>query len=88
MLYSRREGQRPSGNSRTRIEIPLISGDNGVSKEIKQRNVVANKCCHGLAIQLKFRFLSRHNKIKIYKTLIRPASVGIWVGNVAIKDRG
>jgi sorting nexin-29 len=50
----------------------LKSHDNDVSQEVKQRIVVANKCYYGLARQLKSRFLSRHNKIKIYKTLIRP----------------
>jgi hypothetical protein len=46
-----------------------------MSQEIKQRIVVANKCYYGLVRQLKSRFLSRHNKIKIYKTLIRPVLV-------------
>jgi sorting nexin-29 len=42
----------------------VIGHDNDVSKEIKQCIVVANKCYHGLARQLKSRFLSCHNKIK------------------------
>jgi ribosomal protein S28E/S33 len=46
-----------------------------VSQEIKQSIVVFNKYCYGLVRQLKSRFLSRHNKIKIYKTLIRPVLV-------------
>jgi hypothetical protein len=53
----------------------LISHDNDVSQEIKQHILVANKCHHGLARQLESRFLSCHNKIKIYKTLIRPVGV-------------
>jgi hypothetical protein len=53
----------------------LISHDNDVSQEIKQHIVVANKCYYGLVRQLKSRFLLCHNKIKIYKMLIRPALV-------------
>jgi hypothetical protein len=48
----------------------LISHDD-VSQEIKQHILVANKCYHGLVGQLKSRFLSCHNKMKIYKMLIR-----------------
>jgi hypothetical protein len=47
-------------------------GHDDVSQEIKQRIVVANKCYHGLARQLKYSFLSQHNKIKTHKMLIRP----------------
>jgi hypothetical protein len=53
----------------------LISHDNDVSQEIKQHIEVANKCHYGLIRQLKSRFLLCHNKIRIYKTLIRPVLV-------------
>jgi hypothetical protein len=49
----------------------IISHDNDVSQEIKQHVVVASKCYYGLVRQLKSRFLSRQNKIKLCKTLIR-----------------
>jgi hypothetical protein len=65
----------------------LISHDNDVSQEIKQCIVVANKCYYGLARQLKSRVLSRHNKIKIYKMLIRPVLVyGLETWQLKIGD--
>jgi hypothetical protein len=51
----------------------LISNDNSLQKEI-QRRILAGKRTYFAAISLfRNRLLSRATKIKLYKTLIRPA---------------
>jgi len=50
----------------------LINVNNGNSAEIKRRILIANKGFYGLKRQFRAQFLSIKNKIKLYKTLIRP----------------
>jgi len=50
----------------------LINVNNDNSAEIKKRILMANKGFYGLKRQFRSPFLSIKNKIKLYKTLIRP----------------
>lgn len=50
----------------------LMDRDNDISKEIKRRIVVANRCYFGLAAQPKSRNISSGTKIRIYKMILRP----------------
>ena len=50
----------------------LIDANNDISVEIKKRILLANKEFYGLKRQFRSPFLSIKNKIKLYKTLIRP----------------
>jgi len=50
----------------------LINVNDDSSVEIKKRILMANKGCYGLKRQFRSQFLSIRNKIKLYKTLIRP----------------
>jgi len=50
----------------------LINVNNDTSAEIKKRILIANKGFYGLKRQFRSQFLSIKNKIKLYKTLIRP----------------
>jgi hypothetical protein len=47
-----------------------VNNDNFV--EIRKRILLANKCFYGLKRQFRSQFLSTKNKVKLYKTLIRP----------------
>jgi hypothetical protein len=42
------------------------------SAEIQKRVLLANKGFYGLKRQFRFQFVSIKNKVKLYKTLIRP----------------
>jgi len=53
----------------------LINVNNDNSAEIKKRILMANKGFYGLKRQFRSHFLSIKNKIKLYKTLIRPVLV-------------
>jgi len=50
----------------------LINVNNDHSAEIKKRILMANKGFYGLKRQFRSQFLYIKNKIKLYKTLIRP----------------
>jgi len=50
----------------------LINVNNDNFAEIKKRILIANKGFYGLKRQFRSQFLSIKNKIKLYKTLIRP----------------
>jgi len=50
----------------------LINVNNNNSAEIKKRILMANKGFYGLKRQFRSQFLSIKNKIKLYKTMIRP----------------
>jgi hypothetical protein len=50
----------------------LINVNNDNSAEIKKRILRANKGFYGLRRQFRSHFLSIKNKVKLYKTLIRP----------------
>jgi hypothetical protein len=50
----------------------LIKANNDNSAEIKKRVLWVNKSFYGLRRQFRSQFLSMKNKIKLYKTLIRP----------------
>jgi hypothetical protein len=50
----------------------LIDANNDISAEIKKRILLANKGFYGLNRQFRSQFISIKNKIKLYKTLIRP----------------
>jgi sorting nexin-29 len=50
----------------------LINANNDNSAEIKKRALLANKVFYGLRRQFRSQFLSTRNKVKLYKTLIRP----------------
>ena len=54
------------------ISRPIINVNNDNSAEIKKRILMANKGFYGLKRQFRSQFLSIKNKIKLYKTLIRP----------------
>ena len=51
----------------------LINVNNDSSADIKRRILVANKGFSGLKRRFRSQFLSIKNKIKLYKSLIRPA---------------
>ena len=51
----------------------LINVNNDNSAEIKKRILMANKGFYGLRRQFRSQFLAIKNKIKLYKTLTRPA---------------
>ena len=53
----------------------LINVNNDNSVEIKKRILMAKKGFYGLKRQFRSQFLSIKNKIKLYKTLIRPVLV-------------
>jgi sorting nexin-29 len=60
----------------------LINVNNDNCAEIKKRILMANKFFYGLKRQFRSQFLSIKNKIKLYKTLIRPVLAygsEIWV---------
>jgi sorting nexin-29 len=50
----------------------LVNVNNDNFAEIKKRTLWANKSFYGLRRQFRSQFLSIKNKIKLYKTLIRP----------------
>lgn len=50
----------------------LITSDNNVKVEIKQRILQGNKCYYATQQLLRSRTLTRQTKINIYKTIIRP----------------
>ena len=51
----------------------LIDANNDISVEIKKKRILlANKGFYRLKRQFRWQFLSIKNKIKLYKTLIRP----------------
>ena len=50
----------------------LINANNDNSAEIKKRILMANRGFYGLKRQFRSQLLSIKNKIKLYKTLIRP----------------
>jgi sorting nexin-29 len=50
----------------------VIDANNDISAEIKKRILLANKGFYRLKRQFRSQFLSMKNKIKFYKTLIRP----------------
>jgi sorting nexin-29 len=50
----------------------LVNVNNDNSAEINKRILWANKSFYGLRRQFRSQFLSIKNKIKLYKTLIRP----------------
>jgi phage anti-repressor protein len=50
----------------------LIDANNDISVEIKKNILLANKGFYGLKRQSRSQFVSIKNKIKLYKTLIRP----------------
>ena len=51
----------------------LISNDNSVRKEMQRRILAGNRTYFGAISLFRNRFLSRDTKIRLYKTLIRPA---------------
>jgi hypothetical protein len=50
----------------------LIDANNDITAKIKKRILLADKGFYGLKRQFRSRFLSFKNKLKLYKTLIRP----------------
>jgi hypothetical protein len=52
--------------------VSLIDANNDISVEISKGILLANKGFCGLKRQFRLQFLSIKNKIKLYKTLIRP----------------
>jgi hypothetical protein len=50
----------------------LLDVNNDNSIEIRKRILLANKCFYGVKRQFRSQFLSIKNKVKLYKTLIRP----------------
>jgi sorting nexin-29 len=50
----------------------LLDVKNDNSVEIRKRIILANKYFYGLKRQFRSQFLSIKNKVKLYKTLIRP----------------
>ena len=53
----------------------LINVNNDNSAEIKKMILIANKGFYELKRQIRSQFLSTENKIKLYKTLIRPVLI-------------
>ena len=51
----------------------LISNDNSVQKEIQRRILAGNRTYFAAISLFRNRLLSRATKIRLYKTLIRPA---------------
>jgi hypothetical protein len=52
----------------------LVTDENDISVEIKNRIGLCNKCCYGLRKHLGSRNISAGTKCLIYKTLIRQMS--------------
>jgi hypothetical protein len=50
----------------------LLDVNNDNSVEIRKRMLLANKCFYGLKRQFRSQFLSIKNKVKLYKTLMKP----------------
>jgi hypothetical protein len=60
----------------------LIDANNGISVEIKKKKriLLANRGFYGLKGQFRSQFLSIKNKIKLYKTLMRPVLAYMCMG--------
>lgn len=50
----------------------LISSDNDCSKDVKERIAAGNRCFFALMKTMKTRYLSKHTKLQIYNTIIKP----------------
>jgi sorting nexin-29 len=50
----------------------LVDVNNNNSVEIRKIILLANKCFYGLKRQFRSQFVSIQNKVKLYKTLMRP----------------
>jgi hypothetical protein len=50
----------------------IVTNDNNMDKELRNRIILANKCYHGLKGKFKSHFLTLHTKLRLYKTLLRP----------------
>jgi hypothetical protein len=65
----------------------LISNDNSVQKEIQRRILAGNRTFFAAASLFRNRLLPRATKIRLYKTLIRPAVIyGAETGTVTNKE--
>jgi hypothetical protein len=51
----------------------VMTSLNDIETEIKSKIDVGNKCCYALGLILKRRSISQSIKIRLYKTIIRPA---------------
>jgi hypothetical protein len=66
----------------------LITADDNISAEIKNRITLANRSYFGMANMLKAKNINRTHKVIIYKTLIKPVlmyGVETWVLSKADK---
>jgi len=60
----------------------ILNADNKMNIEISERIVKGKKAYYANAKLVKSKFLKRNNKMKIYKTIIRPVvsySSEIWI---------
>jgi sorting nexin-29 len=54
------------------VNTGVINVNNDNSVEIRKKKLLANKGFYGLKRKFRSQFLSIKNKVKLYKTLIRP----------------
>ena len=55
-----------------------LTNQNSIQEEIKSRLKSGNACCHSVQNLLSSSLLSKHLKIKMYRTIILPI-VFVWV---------
>ena len=55
-----------------------LTNQNSIQEEIKSRLKSGNACCHSVQNLLSSSLLSKHLKIKMYRTIILPV-VFVWV---------
>jgi hypothetical protein len=51
----------------------VMTNLNDIETGIKSKIAVGNKCCYALGPILRRRYISQSIKIRLYKTIIRPA---------------
>jgi hypothetical protein len=57
----------------------LIFSNKNLSSEIHHRLLMANRCYYGLKNQIRSHYISIKTKCKLYKTLIKPVLLYVWV---------
>jgi len=70
----------------------IVNGNNSIEEEIKGRISLGNKAFYANQVLFKSKLFTRNSKLRMYKTLVRPAvtcACETWVlkGNIKIKLR-
>jgi len=65
----------------------VITADNNMQEEIKQRTTQENKCTFAVQTLLKSKFITREAKTGIYQTMIRPgATYASEIWTLTVRD--